>query len=612
LRVVRRPNCELGNVVLIGLLVTAAAAVGARLAARISQPVADRLETALVERTRLAEIVRASEDAIVSQTPSGVVTSWNSGAERLYGWSADEMIGQPAGRLVPRQRAAETADLMARVSRGERVERVETLRVKRNGELVEVALTLSPIVDASGAVTGVAGIAHDITHRKRNEAILRHQAWHDTLTDLPNRARLQVAIETLLKAAEGEPRTSPFTLMLMDLDRFKEVNDTLGHHRGDQLLCQVGRRLGAVLGDSAMLARLGGDEFAVLLPDTDLGGATAIAEQMLAALERPFSLDTADVEVGGSIGIAAFPTSGVDEDTLLRRADVAMYTAKGAGCGYAVYSPEHDQNSAERLALVSDLRRAIECNELTLHYQPQVDVASGAVVAFEALARWRHPSRGLIPPGEFIGLAEQTRLIRPLSRWVIKTALRQCSDWDGSLLGLPIAINLSAHDLQDPHLPELIEAELAESAVRPDRLRLEITESSLMADPHGAAEMLARLRALGVRIAIDDFGTGYSSLGYLRHLPVDTLKIDRSFIDDVASAHSSRAIVRATIALAHDLGLEVVAEGVEDPATWNVLAELGCDVAQGYYFSPGLPAADVPRWFSNRARSRGPGTTLAA
>jgi diguanylate cyclase (GGDEF)-like protein len=400
--------------------------------------------------------------------------------------------------------------------------------------------------------------------------------------------------------------------MLMDLDRFKEVNDTLGHHRGDQLLRQVGERLGAELGDGAMLARLGGDEFAVLLPAASLDEAEQTAEGLLAAFERPFSLEGSDVEVGASIGIAAFPTSGSDEETLLRCADIAMYTAKGAGRGYAVYSPEHDRNSAERLALVSDLRRAIECDELSLHFQPEVDVQTGALTGFEALARWTHPTRRLVPPAEFIALAEQTRLIRPLSRWAIRSALRQCREWRGSSLAVPIAVNLSVHDLQDPYLPDFVAEELEHSGVPGDRLCVELTESSLMADPRGAREILTRLRALGLRIAIDDFGTGYSSLEYLRNLPVDTLKIDRSFVGDMATNISSQAIVRAITDLAHDLGLQVVAEGVENAATWDVLCQLDCDVAQGFYFSAALTAAEVRSWATRTAAMGLARTDLAA
>jgi EAL domain-containing protein (putative c-di-GMP-specific phosphodiesterase class I) len=276
-----------------------------------------------------------------------------------------------------------------------------------------------------------------------------------------------------------------------------------------------------------------------------------------------------------------------------------------------VYSPEHDRNTAERLALVSDLRRAIECEDLTLHFQPEVDVQTGALIAFEALARWRHATRGMVPPEEFIALAEQTRLIRPLSRWAIRSALRQCRQWDGSLLAVPIAVNLSVHDLQDPGIPDFVAAALSESGVRGERLCIEITESSLMADPGGAVETLTSLRALGVRIAIDDFGTGYSSFEYLRDLPADMLKIDRSFIGDMTASVSSRAIVRAITDLAHDLGLRVIAEGVEDRATWDLVGALGCDVAQGFYMSAALSAGEIPFWAFPPAAGHA-GTDLAA
>jgi PAS domain S-box-containing protein len=304
-------------------------------------------------------------------------------------------------------------------------------------------------------------------------------------------------------------------------------------------------------------------------------------------------MDGNEVEIGGSIGVAVYPAHGADADALLRRADIAMYSAKEASSGLALYAPEADLHSPERLSLQADLRRAIESGELVLHYQPQVDVGSGALAAVEALVRWRHPQRGLVAPDVFIPLAEQTRLIRPLSRWVLGAALRQYAAWQAAGLTIPVALNLSAHDLQDPTLPDLVTDLLQANGVPPEHLRVEITESSLMADPNRAREVLARLRGVGVQIAIDDFGTGYSSLAYLKDLAVDELKIDGSFVQDMATDAGARAIVRAVIDLSDDLGLRVVAEGVEDQTTWEALAALGCDVAQGYYFAPPLEASDV-------------------
>jgi diguanylate cyclase (GGDEF)-like protein/PAS domain S-box-containing protein len=425
----------------------------------------------------------------------------------------------------------------------------------------------------------------------------RRAAFQDALTDLPNRARLRAEMDRVLGAA-GET-SQPFALLLLDLDRFKEINDTLGHQAGDRVLQQVGPRFQKQLSEHDMLARLGGDEFAVVLPGANAQRARDVAERLLKQLELPFQLDGSGVELGASIGIALYPEHGNDADALLRRADVAMYAAKSSRSGAAVYAPQHDRHGPERLALVADLRRAIEHGELMLQYQPQVDVRSGALTAVEALARWPHPVRGLVSPQEFIALAEESRLIRPLSRWVLEAALRQCAEWRRTGLDLPVAVNLSAHDLQDPTLPAFVTDVLDACGVAPDRLRIEITESSLLIDPRRVQEILAVWRAEGVQIAIDDFGTGYSSLAYLKDLPVDELKIDRSFVKGMASDGGARAIVRAVIDLADDLGLRVVAEGVEDEATRQVLAALGCDVAQGYYFSPPLAAHAVADWAHN-------------
>ena len=434
---------------------------------------------------------------------------------------------------------------------------------------------------------------------------LEQQRWaaqHDALTGLENRTAFQ---ERLQHAIEGAAYTaSPIAMMMMDLDRFKEINDTLGHQAGDLLLQQIGPRLRGMLRKQDTLARLGGDEFAMLLPGTDAAGAQELAERVQRALQQPFDLEGASIEIGGSIGIVCYPDHGIDADSLLRRADVAMYMSKEGSSGWALYSPERDHNTPERLALVTDLRRAIDRDELVLYYQPQVDVRTGTLYGVEALVRWTHPERGLLGPNTFIQLAEQTRLIGPLTQWAIRAALRQLTFFESKGLRLQVAVNLAASDLQDSAFPERVAELLRECGVAPSRLQLEITEGSLLADPRRARESLARLRALGVLVAIDDFGTGYSSLSYLQRLPVDELKIDRSFVGDMASDAGARAIVRAIIDLADDLGLRVVAEGVEDPATWEVLAALGCDVAQGYYFSPPVSAAELVQTWGDGSPAR--------
>ncbi len=456
-------------------------------------------------------------------------------------------------------------------------------------------------LDALAAI--VDAIAQGIERRRAEEA-LRHQALHDALTGLPNRTLLHDRLEQALRATARD--AGGLALLLFDLDRFKEVNDTLGHQVGDLLLQQVAARVRGAVRASDTVARLGGDEFAVLLPGADAAGAVAATHTLLAALAPPIALDGQALACTASIGIALAPTHGADVATVLRRADVAMYVAKRAGSGYAVYDPAHDQHSPARLTLETELRAALAAGALVLHYQPTVDVRSGRADRVEALVRWLHPQHGLIPPDQFIPLAEQTGLIVPLTQWVLETALAQCHAWEQAGRALGVAVNLSMRSLHDPGLPETIAWLMRRYAVPPQRLTLEITESALMADPAQAQTILLRLTALGVQLAIDDFGTGYSSLGYLKQLPVDAVKIDKSFVQNMGhTTTKDSAIVRSIIDLGHNLGLAVVAEGVEDQATWQRLRAAGCDVAQGFYMSRPLPAAALECWLATAPWGRG-------
>ncbi len=446
--------------------------------------------------------------------------------------------------------------------------------------------------------------ALDVTARARAEEALRRQALHDALTGLPNRTllydRLEQALHVVVRDAGG------LALLLFDLDRFKEVNDTLGHQAGDLLLQEIAARVRGAVRASDTVARLGGDEFAVLLPGADAAGAIAATHTLLAALATPIALDGQALACTASIGIALAPTHGTDGATVLRRADVAMYVAKRAGSGYAVYAAAHDQHSPARLTLETELRAALAAGALVLHYQPTVDVRSGRADRVEALVRWPHPQQGLIPPDQFIPLAEQTGLIVPLTQWVLETALAQCHAWEQAGWALGVAVNLSMRSLHDPGLPETIAWLLRRYAVPPGRLTLEITESALMVDPAQAQAVLLRLTALGVQLAIDDVGTGYSSLGYLKQLPVDAVKIDKSFVQNMGhTTTKDSAIVRSIIDLGHNLGLAVVAEGVEDQATWQRLRAAGCDVAQGFYMSRPMPAAELEHWLATTSWGRG-------
>jgi diguanylate cyclase (GGDEF)-like protein len=430
---------------------------------------------------------------------------------------------------------------------------------------------------------------------------LRHQALHDHLTDLPNRTLLYERVEDAI--ADVARSGDVVALLLIDLDRFKEVNDTLGHDHGDRLLEEVAARLRDTVRRGDTLARLGGDEFAVLVRDVPNRGAVAeVATRLQQALARPFVIDGFTAVLDASVGIAYCPDHGKDVHVLVQRADVAMYDAKRSRTGIQTYSEDRDPYSAERLQLLGEMREAIGAGELILHYQPKVVVGSQAVRGVEALVRWQHPERGLLAPGEFVPLAERTGAIGDLTRWVLDSALAQARVWRDAGHDLTMAVNLAAPNIVDEALPDLVAALLERHGVPGDRLECEISEHTVMADPRRALGVLERLRELGVRLSLDDFGTGHSSLGYLKRLPLDEVKIDRSFVMGMSENADDAAIVRSTIDLARNLGLEVVAEGVESEAILRDLGALSCDVAQGFYLSRPLPAAELDGWLSARLK----------
>jgi diguanylate cyclase (GGDEF)-like protein len=446
----------------------------------------------------------------------------------------------------------------------------------------------------------------------RQAVINDYQATHDALTDLPNRVLFRDRVSQAIIAARRHG--GDVSVMLMDLDRFKEVNDTLGHHQGDLLLRRIGPELEEVLRSTDTIARLGGDEFGVLLPaSSGHGSASQLAERVLERLDRPFVMESVTLEVSASIGIACFPAHGEDVDTLFQRADVAMYWAKSGGTGFEVYAAQQDQYSPERLALVGELRRALQGDdEILLQYQPKVELHTGRVTGVEALVRWRHPRHGLLPPNEFIPIAERTGLIRPLTNHVLAGAVREVGGWRDEGLDLTVAVNLSGRTLLDADLPDDVARVLEEHGVEPGRLEFEITESTLMADPARATEILDRLSAMGIKLAIDDFGTGYSSLSQLKRLPVHEIKIDKSFVLGMGADKDDRVIVQSTIDLGRNLGLGTVAEGVEDEATLVELGRLGCNFAQGYYMSRPISSEDLTAWLKAPARSPGTGASWTA
>jgi diguanylate cyclase (GGDEF)-like protein len=418
------------------------------------------------------------------------------------------------------------------------------------------------------------------------------QAVTDALTGLPNRRLfLDRAEQAVVRARRAGERVA---VMIIDLDRFKEVNDTLGHQSGDVLLQEVSRRLTRAVRESDTIARLGGDEFAVLLHDvTDAASAASVASELGVAIAEPILLEGLSLDTEASIGIALFPDDGDDVAHLLQRADVAMYTAKSQQLGHAFYGPENDHYSPERLALVGELRRAIEQDELVLHYQPKIDLTTGLAAGVEVLLRWEHPQRGLLQPDEFIPLAELTTLIKPLTLHVLNRALKQCREWDRQGRSLTVAVNVSARNLLDPDFADAVAACLELWGVPAQRLELEITETVLMANPTRALEVLGRLNEMGVSLSIDDFGTGYSSLEYLKKLPVHVLKIDKSFVLNMADNPADAMIVRSTIDLARNLGLRVVAEGIEDQQVYDTLRRLGCDTGQGFLMSRPVTSGDI-------------------
>lgn len=438
---------------------------------------------------------------------------------------------------------------------------------------------------------------------QKHTMILEHQATHDKLTGLPNVALLRDRLHQAILAGQREQK--PLALLIVDLDRFKEINNTLGHKNGDLILRAVGARLQEALRKSDTVARMAGDKFAVLLLMTGVEGSIEAARKVAKRLEEPFSLEGLALDVEVSIGIALFPDHGEEAELLIQRADVAISLARQTGNGHAVYASERDQHSPRRLALLGQLRRAIETGQLILYYQPKIDLRTGRIIGMEGLVRWIHPEFGLIPPDEFIASAEKSGLIRPLTLWVVSEALRQCRAWQEEGRAFSVSVNVSARNLLDSQLPDQIAGLLQTHGVSPGRLDLEITESAMMADPAKAMGILTRFNRMGGALSIDDFGTGYSSLGYLKRLPVDTIKIDRSFVKNMTEDENDAMIVRSIIDLGHNLGLRVIAEGVENQEIWNHLVTLGCDAAQGYYISRPIPASEMGRWLVEVAPQKG-------
>jgi diguanylate cyclase (GGDEF)-like protein len=462
----------------------------------------------------------------------------------------------------------------------------------------------SPIRDAAGAVTGAVAVAIDVTEQRAFEEELRHRALYDSLTDLPNRALLDDRLAQEIAGSRRDGGT--FALVLADLDNFKDINDTFGHAKGDDVLREVAHRLGGAVRSRDTVARLGGDEFALVLSGADEAAAAEITERILGSFARPLDVGGNPVDLSASFGIAMFPAQGSDPQTLLRHADIAMYVAKRTRRSYAVYSAERDEPDPEAVTLVAQLREAIGRREIALAFQPEVRTSDRSLLRVEALARWQRPGTGPIPPGRFIPLAERAGLIGALTRQVIDDALRQARSWRDAGLQTVVAVNVSAQDLLDPRLASSIDESLARWGLHASTLAIEITESVLMTDIERTAPRLAALRALGISVGIDDFGTGYSSLAYLSRLPVDRIKIDRSFVRGMSTDPGSRAIARAAAELGHELGLHVVAEGVETAPEWEHVSAIGCDSVQGYYIARPMAPDALVVWARDNRRDAAP------
>ena len=470
---------------------------------------------------------------------------------------------------------------------------------KKSGEYLWGLIRGKAQRDASNRVIRMAGSLTDITDRKLQQQAMEHQALHDALTSLPNRNLFHDRLELAMRVTDRENK--PFSILLLDLDRFKEINDTLGHHIGDQVLQEVAKRLESVLRATDTVSRFGGDEFVILLPGASVNQALSVIAKIRSVFETDLMVEGHVLHVEASIGVSAYPEHGRDANTLIKRADIAMYSAKHNGSGFAIYDIETDSHSPDRLSIIGELRRGIERGELLLHFQPKIGLETGAVYGVEALVRWRHPDKGMVSPADFILLAEGCGLIHPLTQWVLDAALRTHYQWRLSGIELVTGINLSARNLHDLDFPDKVAASLNAMQIKPQWLELEITESAIMSDPARALAILTRLDEMGVQLALDDFGTGYSSLAYLKRLPVDEVKIDQSFVTDMLNDASNAVIVKSTIDLGHNLGMKVVAEGVENVECLNLLRSLGCDAAQGYYISRPLEADAFLKWLAHRS-----------
>ncbi|MBC3860871.1 EAL domain-containing protein [Undibacterium jejuense] len=544
------------------------------------------------------QILDQIHESVIIMDLAGFILSWNRGAEKMFGYAAHEVLGKNILFLYDDEEIDQSQDmdiLNAFLTNG--AQEMEVRRRKKSGEVFWASLTLSIITGVDGQPAGIVGYLSDITHRKEAEKKINQLAYFDGLTNLPNRSLFKQLADQTLQIAQRKQVNA--ALLFIDLNRFKPINDMLGHRVGDALLNVVAQRLVLALRDQDIIARLGSDEFAIALPEiTTHSDASAVAQKIIESLQEAFYVGGHELRISASIGVSIFPNDGRDAEALLQCADIAMYQAKKIGDsqigGFAFYDQDINVHIAEKLFFESAIRKALLAEEFFLQYQPKIDIRTKRLVSVEALLRWNHPERGLIPPAGFIGVAEESGLIQQVDSWVLDAACKQAKQWQWQ--GVPmfkVAINLSAKDFTEA-LPAKIDAALKKHQISAQWLELEITESMLMQNVENVISIMKQVVGLGVSLALDDFGTGYSSLSYLKRFPISSLKIDRSFVQGIPDDSNDCAIARAIIMMAHQLKLKVVAEGVETQEQLDFLQNAGCNEIQGYLFSRPVEATEIP------------------